>query len=76
MEAFTKKHPNIPPNIEIMGYDSAMLADKAIEKAGSTKAEDLIQVMKNISLDSPRGKFQMDPKTNNPISDFFLCRNL
>ncbi|MED4601227.1 ABC transporter substrate-binding protein [Paenibacillus validus] len=72
MEAFTKKHPNIPPNIEIMGYDSAMLADKAIEKAGSTKAEDLIQVMKNISLDSPRGKFQMDPKTNNPISDFFV----
>lgn len=73
-EAFKKKYPNIPPNVEIMGYDSAMLADKAVEKAGSIKAGDLIHVMKNISIDSPRGKFTMDPKTNNPISDFFVQR--
>jgi branched-chain amino acid transport system substrate-binding protein len=74
MEAFTKKYPNIPPNIEIMGYDSAMLADKAVEKAGSTKPEDLVNAMKNISIDSPRGKFVMDPKTNNPITDFFVLK--
>jgi branched-chain amino acid transport system substrate-binding protein len=74
MEAFKKKYPNILPNAEVMGYDSAMVVDKAIEKAGSTKSEDLVKVLKNISIDSPRGKFVMDPKTNNPITDFFALK--
>jgi branched-chain amino acid transport system substrate-binding protein len=74
LEAFKKKYNNAELGFEPYGYESALLADAAIKKAGSVKSEDLIKALKNISIDGVRGKVTMDPKTHNPIIDYYIVR--
>jgi branched-chain amino acid transport system substrate-binding protein len=74
MEGFKKKYGNIDVGLVPYGYESALLADLAIAKAGSVKSEDLIKVLKDISYDGIRGKVTMDPKTNNLIGDYFIAQ--
>lgn len=75
VEAYQKKYNKLPNTFSVEGYDSAQVIDKAIEQAGSIETEDLIKVLKGISFDSPRGPITIDPKTNNPIQNFYIVRN-
>jgi branched-chain amino acid transport system substrate-binding protein len=74
VEAFKKKYNRDPSNYMELGYDAAQMLVKAIEKAGSSKSEDIIKVLKDISIESPRGNHVMDPKTHNPVVDFYLTK--
>lgn len=73
--AYQKKYNTLPNTFSANGYDSAQVIDKAISKAGSVKSEDLVKVLKGISFDSPRGPVTIDPKTNNPIQNFYIAKN-
>lgn len=73
-EGFKKKYGDIDVGLTPYGYESALMADTAITKAGSVKSEDLIKVLKNISYDGIRGKVTMDPNTNNLIGDYFIAQ--
>lgn len=76
VEEFQKKYNKLPNYFNVQGYDTAQVIDKAIQEAGSTKAEDLIPVLKDISFDSPRGQLQMDPKTHNLALNMYLAKNV
>jgi branched-chain amino acid transport system substrate-binding protein len=73
---YQKKYGKLPNAFSVEGFDSAIVIDKAIENAGSIETQDLMKELKGISWDSPRGKITMDPKTNNPIQDFYIVRNV
>jgi len=75
VEAYKKKYSKLPNTFAVSGYDSAQVIDKAIKKAGSVKSADLSKVLKGISFDSPRGPITIDPKTNNPIQNFYVAKN-
>jgi branched-chain amino acid transport system substrate-binding protein len=74
--AYKKKFNKLPNINSVQGYDSAQVIDKAITKAGSVKSEDLVKVLKGISFNSPRGPITLDPKTNNPIQNFYIVKNI
>ncbi|MED4602297.1 ABC transporter substrate-binding protein [Paenibacillus validus] len=76
VEDFKKKYNKVPNYFNVQGYDSAQVISKAIEKTGSTKSEDLIKVLKDISFSSPRGELAMDPKTHNLALDMYLAKNV
>lgn len=76
VENYMKKYNKLPNAFAVEGYDTAQVIDKAISKAGSLKSEDLIKVLKGISFESPRGSITIDPKTNNPIQDFYVAKNV
>lgn len=75
VDEFQKKYNKLPNTYAVSGYDSATVIDKAMTKAGSAKSENLIKVLKGISFDSPRGPITIDPKTNNPIQNFYITKN-
>lgn len=66
----------LPNTFSVQGYDSALIIDKAIKEAGSVDTEELVKVLKGISFDSPRGPITIDPKTNNPIQNFYIVENV
>lgn len=76
VEAFQKKYNKLPNYFNVQGYDTAQVIDLAVQKAGSTKSEDLIKALKDIKFDSPRGQLQMDPKTHNLALDMYLAKNV
>ncbi|KIL35751.1 ABC transporter substrate-binding protein [Cohnella kolymensis] len=76
VEEFTKKYNKTPNYFNVQGYDVAQVISKAVEKAGSTKSEDLIKVLKDISFSSPRGELVMDPNTHNLALDMYLAKNV
>lgn len=75
VEAYEQKYSKLPNFFAVEGYDSAAILDKAILDAGSTEAEELMEVLKGISIESPRGPLTIDPKTNNPIQNFYIAEN-
>lgn len=76
VDAYEKKFKKLPNTFSVQGYDSAQVINKAIEEAGSMHTEDLVKVLKGISFDSPRGPITIDPKTNNPIQNFYISKNV
>ncbi|WP_250637086.1 ABC transporter substrate-binding protein [Geobacillus sp. JS12] len=76
VEAYKEKYGKLPNIFAVEGYDSAAAIDQAINKAGSLNSQDLIKILKGISLDSPRGKITIDPATHNPIQNFYISKNV
>jgi len=76
VEGFEKMFNKLPNTFSVQGYDSAQIIDKAINEAGSVDSEELVKVLKGISFDSPRGPITIDPKTNNPIQNFYIVENV
>lgn len=76
VEAYEKKYNKLPNTFSVEGYDSARVIDMAIEEAGSTDTEKLIKVLQGIEFESPRGPITIDPKTNNPIQNFYVIENV
>lgn len=76
VDAYKKKYNKLPNAFSVEGYDSAQVIAKAVQQAKSLKSDDLIRGLKGISFDSPRGSVSLDPKTNNPIENFYVVRNV
>jgi len=74
--AYKEKYNETPSVFSVEGYDSGQIIAKAVEEAGSKEAEDLIKVIKGMTFDSPRGTIKLDEKTNNPIQDFYIGKNV
>ena len=76
VEAYEKKYKKLPNTFSVEGYDSAKVIDLAMEKAGSADIEKMIKVLQGIEFDSPRGPIKIDPKTHNPIQNFYVIENI
>ncbi|MEX2462594.1 MAG: ABC transporter substrate-binding protein [Paenibacillaceae bacterium] len=76
VESYVAQYKKNPDEFSVNGFDSGQVITTAIEKAGSFKTADLINVLKGISYDSPRGQITIDAKTNNPILNMYIVKNV
>ena len=71
-----KKANNIRPNfISLGGYDGMHLIYEALKKTqGKTDGEALINAMKGMKWESPRGPISIDPETRDIIQNIYIRR--
>jgi len=69
-----KKLNGIRPNFHsVGGYDGMRLIYMAVEKTkGNTDGEALVNAMKGLQFESPRGPVTIDPATRDPIQNVYL----
>jgi branched-chain amino acid transport system substrate-binding protein len=65
-----------PPTVyAVQQYDAAQVVDRAIRELDGDTGDvaALIEALANVgTIDSPRGEFEMDPETHNPIQPMYL----
>lgn len=72
--AFKKANPNMRPNfISVSAYDGMHLIYEALKKtAGKTDGDGLIQAMKGMMWESPRGPISIDPETRDIVQNIYV----
>lgn len=63
---FIELYGENPASFAALGYDAAYMVKQAIEEAGSTDSQAIIDAMKNISYEGITGSIKFD-ENNNPI---------
>jgi branched-chain amino acid transport system substrate-binding protein len=74
VEAFKKANNGMRPNfMSVGGYDGIHLVYEALKKTnGSTDGDALINAMKGMAWESPRGPIQIDPETRDIIQNIYI----
>jgi branched-chain amino acid transport system substrate-binding protein len=75
VQAFQKNNNGMRPNFMAMGgYDGMHLVYAALEKTngGQGGGQALLDAMKTVSFESPRGPFAIDPQTREVVQDIYL----
>lgn len=57
-----------PNDLSVPQYDAIYLYKQAVEKAGSTKADDVVKALSTVSYDGPRGVIQMNKQRHAPLN--------
>ena len=72
--AFKKMHNNLRPNfMAVGGYDGMHLIYEALKKTnGSTDGDALINAMKGMKWESPRGPISIDPETRDIVQNIYI----
>jgi branched-chain amino acid transport system substrate-binding protein len=72
--AFEKANPGMRPNfMAVSGYDGMHLIYAALNKTGGkTDGDSLINAMKGMSWESPRGPVSIDPETRDIIQNVYI----
>jgi branched-chain amino acid transport system substrate-binding protein len=76
VQAFRKANDNLRPNfMAVGGYDGMALIYKALEKTGGTAdGAGLVEAMKGLSWESPRGPITIDAATRDIVQNVYLRR--
>jgi branched-chain amino acid transport system substrate-binding protein len=74
VEAFKKANNGMRPNfMAVAGYDGMHLIYKALEATkGSTDGTALVNAMKGMSWESPRGPISIDPETRDIVQNVYI----
>jgi len=74
--AFKKANKGMRPNfMAVGGYDGMHLIYEALKKTGgSTDGDALIQAMKGMAWESPRGPISIDPETRDIVQNIYVRR--
>ena len=74
VEAFKKGNPGMRPNfMSVGGYDGMHLIYEALKKTGGkTDGTALVDAMKGMRWESPRGPIQIDPETRDIIQNIYI----
>ena len=73
--AFRKSAGRRPNIIAAYGYDGMHLIYEALKRTnGSTDGEKLVEAMKNVQWESPRGPVKVDPETRDLIQNVYIRR--
>src|SRR6516165_5034300 len=74
--AFQKANSNVRPNfISVSAYDGMHLIYEALKKTeGKTDGPALVEAMKGMSWESPRGPMSIDPRTRDVVHDIYIRR--
>jgi branched-chain amino acid transport system substrate-binding protein len=72
--AFKKANPSMRPNfISVSAYDGMHLIYEALKKTGGkTDGDNLIQAMKGMAWESPRGPISIDPETRDIVQNIYI----
>lgn len=76
VEAFTTANPGTRPNFRAVGgYDGMALLYQALEKTGgASDGDSLIEAMKGLAWESPRGPISIDPETRDIVQNVYMRR--
>jgi branched-chain amino acid transport system substrate-binding protein len=74
--AFEKANAGVRPNfISVSAYDGMHLIYEALKKTeGKTDGTMLVEAMKGMAWESPRGPMSIDPKTRDVVQDIYIRR--
>ena len=74
VEAFKKANNGMRPNfMSVGGYDGMNLIYEALKKTnGSTDGDALINAMKGLAWESPRGPISIDPETRDIVQNIYM----
>jgi branched-chain amino acid transport system substrate-binding protein len=75
--AYKKAYNNLRPNfISVGGYDGMHLIYEALKKTGgkTSDGEALVNAMKGMKWESPRGPISIDPETRDIIQNVYVSR--
>jgi branched-chain amino acid transport system substrate-binding protein len=74
VEAFKKANNGMRPNfMAVSGYDGMHLMYEALKKTGGkTDGNSLIEAMKGMAWESPRGPISIDPQTRDIIQNVYI----
>lgn len=74
--AYKKKYNRAPSAVDLQGYDSMRLIIEAVRKLNGKTSDKraLHEAMLNAEIDSPRGYFKIDPKTNNVVQNMYITK--
>jgi branched-chain amino acid transport system substrate-binding protein len=71
--AFEKANPMRPNFISLGGYDGMHLIFEALKKTGGkTEGDTLINAMKGMKWESPRGPISIDPDTREIVQNVYM----
>src|ERR1700731_2462240 len=71
--AFQKTNPMRPNFISLGGYDGMHLISEALKKTGGkTEGDTLINAMKGMKWESPRGPISIDPDTREIVQNVYM----
>jgi branched-chain amino acid transport system substrate-binding protein len=72
--AFKKNNPGMRPNyMSVGGYDGMHVIYEALKKTGGkTDGEALVNAMKGMKWESPRGPISIDPETRDIIQNIYI----
>jgi branched-chain amino acid transport system substrate-binding protein len=72
--AFRKNNPGMRPNyMSVGGYDGMHAIYEALKKTGgNTDGDALVNAMKGLSWESPRGRISIDPETRDIIQNIYI----
>jgi len=73
---FERANPNMRANfISVSAYDGMHLIYEALERTGGkTDGPALVEAMKGMSWESPRGPISIDPRTRDVVHDIYIRR--
>jgi branched-chain amino acid transport system substrate-binding protein len=75
VEAFKKEYGHRPNFISLGGYDGMHLIYEALKKTkGSTDGATLVNAMKGMAWESPRGPISIDPETRDVVQNIYIRR--
>src|SRR5699024_9498616 len=74
-KAYEDEYDKLPDIFAVGGYDAAQMIDLAVEETGSTSSVDLVEALRGITCESPRGAAMIDEETGIAIVDFFISEN-
>ena len=76
LPAYLDKYKSYPDLFSDYGYTAAMVIEETLKGTdGNTENKDkLAEAMLKVKLDAPRGPFQFDQITHNPIQDVYICK--
>jgi branched-chain amino acid transport system substrate-binding protein len=73
VEAFQKANPGMRPNfMAIGGYDGMHALYEGLKKTNGAGGEALVDAMKGLSWESPRGPMSIDPETRDIIQNIYI----
>ena len=73
-ELFQKEYTLLPDVFAVQAWDGMRALDQALQKvAGDTSdKQKLIRALEDVKFKSPRGDFEFDKDTHNPIQDMYI----
>ncbi len=74
VEAYQKEYGQVPDVFAVQAWDGVRAFDEALQKTGgdTSDAQKLIRALEDTKFKSPRGDFEFDKDTHNPIQDMYI----
>ncbi len=74
VEAYQKEYSLLPDVFAVQAWDGMQAVDLALQavKGDTTNKDAFIAALENVKFKSPRGDFEFDKETHNPIQDIYI----